>query len=42
MVKKDGKNMMTYLVFDIGCTDSKYAVMDDNAELVLMGKKPNS
>lgn len=32
---------MRYLVFDIGGTDIKYAVMDENAEFIVKDKKPN-
>lgn len=32
---------MKYLVFDIGGTDIKYAVMDENAEFIMRDKRPN-
>lgn len=40
-VIEGGGNSMKYLVFDIGGTDIKYAVMDEYAEFIIKARRPN-
>jgi predicted NBD/HSP70 family sugar kinase len=41
MSEKDWRGIMRYLVFDIGGTDIKFAVMDEHAEFIMKDRKPN-